>query len=126
MAIIESFVIPLTEVGNQDIIASLNRLGSVSLEPVADLKGKPTKFIGTLVTSTSVKFGILFYNWKRALGVNKIMQAVRIAQNVGMPGVFVISNEYSSAAVEQANRINQLNSTKIILMSTDELGKLPE
>jgi hypothetical protein len=105
------------------IVSILRRLGDIDTTTIYDRRGKETKFIGKLKTTSEKQseLGILHYDWKRAVGVNKIYQAFKNSENAGLNGVIIVSNEFSYAAVEQASRINEQSSTKVVLIESSEI-----
>ena len=106
------------------MLKALKSLGSVSYDTPTNKNGKPSKFKGSLtslVKNNSVELGLLHYPWKRAIGVNKINQAIQFTENAGLDGALLIGTTFSKAAVEQAYRINQCTDKRILLIESDEI-----
>jgi hypothetical protein len=106
------------------MLKALKSLGNVSYDTPTNKNGKPSKFKGSLrslVKNNPVELGLLHYPWKRAIGVNKINQAIQYTENAGLDGALLIGTTFSKAAVEQAFRINQCTDKRILLIESEEI-----
>jgi len=112
------------EVELKSIFSVLRRLGDIDTHVVTDHRGKDTKFLGKIKSANESDLGIMYFPWKRPLGVNKINLAYRQSESIGLNGTVIISNEFTTAAVEQAYRINSATNQKIMLFETSEINAL--
>ena len=106
------------------MIKALKTLGHVEEEIPLYRNGKPSKFVGKLHSKLGddpVNMGLLHYNWKRTIGVDKINQAIRFVKGTDLDGAIIVGSTFSKSAIEQANRINQFEEKKIVLLDNDEL-----
>ncbi|MDH5404321.1 MAG: hypothetical protein OEZ01_07210 [Candidatus Heimdallarchaeota archaeon] len=108
------------------------KIGDVSEDVPLYKNGKPSKFVGSLKSSTgskNINMGLLHYDWNRSIGVDKITQAMRLSEKAGFDGAFIVGKKFSRSAVEQAYRINETSDKRIFLMDTEEIStafsKLP-
>ncbi len=108
------------------IFKVLRRLGDVDTHVVTDHRGKETKFLGKIRSANNSNLGVMYFPWNRALGVNKINLAYRQSETVGLDGTIIISNEFTSAAIEQASRINTSTNQKIMLLEAKEIESFLE
>ena len=100
------------------------KLGDVSDEKPTFRNGKSSKFEGKISSemgSKKVNLGILHYNWKRSIGVDKINQAIQHTEKAGLDGAVMVGTKFSRSAIEQAYRINESTDKRILLMETDEI-----
>ncbi len=113
----------LTRYDLDKVINVLSKWAKYDPSEVFDKRGKITNFHGKikLTNNESGELGFLFYPWKRILGVNKVTQAARLSRIAGLNGAFIVTNEYSAAAEEQAKRINDKTNTKVYLISSENL-----
>jgi len=101
------------------------QLGEVSDEKLNFKNGKQSKFEGKIsskVGDKKVDLGILHYNWKRSIGVDKINQAIQQTEKAGLDGALMVGNKFSRSAIEQAYRINESTNKRILLMGSDEIA----
>lgn len=106
------------------MIEALKTLGHVEEEIPLYRNGKPSKFVGKLQSklgNNPVSMGLLHYNWKRTIGVDKINQAIRYVNGTDLDGAIIVGSTFSKSAIEQANRINQIEEKKIVLLDNEEL-----
>ncbi len=117
-----------TQNGFEKWMNVIKRLGEFDSSQVFDLRGKITDFAGVLKAyqNREINLGVVYYPWKRSLGVNKINQVVRKSKNAGLDGAIIISNQFSQAAEDQVNRINEVSDIKMVLLNTHELDILSE
>ena len=111
----------LAENTMDSIVKILRLLGKVTTTKILDEKGKPSQYIGTIKTQSNSKLGVLFYDWNRPMGVNKITNAFRSGKKFGFDGTVIISNQFSFAAIEQTKRINASGNHMIALIETSEI-----
>lgn len=109
----------------KEMMEVLKKLGDVSDDKPNFRNGKPSKFEGKIsskVGNKKVNLGILHYNWKRSIGVDKINQAIQHTERAGLDGALMVGTKFSRSAIEQAYRINESSDKRILLMDTYEIN----
>ncbi len=80
--------------------------------------GEASNFIGEFhskIGDKAINMGILHYNWKRKIGVDKINQAIKSVNNTELDGALIVGSAFSHSALELAERINQVERKKVLL-----------
>jgi hypothetical protein len=109
----------------RNMIRVLEQLGTVSEGIPKNKLGKPTKFIGEVTSrlgSKKVRFGLLHFPWNRPIGVNKINQAVQFVNQADVDGAIIIGGKFTSSAIEQAFRNNEVTDKRILLLDNEEIS----
>ncbi len=100
----------------QNPLTSLSVLGNVQLSPdVKNYRGKPVK-LDALLEKENEKYGVIWLNWKRKVGTNKIHQAERLVKDTGLSGAIIIGPAFSDTAEELARKITASGKAKVILI----------
>ncbi len=109
----------------KDVMRVLGSLGNVNDDVLMNKRGKPSKFLGEVVSSVGgkeVKFGLLHYPWKKPVGVNKINQALHYVNHTNVDGAIIVGSKFTSSAIEQAFRNNAATDKRILLLDNDEIN----
>lgn len=105
----------------RDMISSLKAYGEVSENIPRTKRGDASKFVGEFrskIGNQDMQMGILHYNWKRKVGVNKINQAIAYVHDTHLDGAVIVGSQFSKSAFEQADRINKIDAKKVLLFET--------
>ena len=108
----------------KQMVQVFQSLGDVTEENLLFKNGKPSKFKGKITSKVGneiVNLGILHYNWKRSIGVDKINQAIQHTKRAGLDGALMVGSKFSRSAIEQAFRINEATDKRILLIDTQEI-----
>ncbi|MCH8905959.1 MAG: hypothetical protein IH840_02630 [Candidatus Heimdallarchaeota archaeon] len=113
----------------EQMLSALRSLGTINNQTPTNKNGKPSKFLGTLnskIGNREVSLGLLHYPWNRTIGVNKIQQALQFAMNTDLDGAVIVGTKFTTSAVEQAYRANNVTDKRILLMDSDEISAVLE
>lgn len=111
----------------KEMLRVLEQLGDVSEATPMNRNGKPSKFVGTVKSkmgNREVNLGVLYYPWNRKVGSNKIIQAAQFTEKADLDGAVVVGSSFTTSAIEQAFRNNNVTDKRLLLMDQEEVSAM--
>ena len=102
-----------------EVFRALRRYGEVI--PNATLPDKRGKnlVIDALLKSKDERYGVIYLDWKRKVGTNKIHQAERLVSETNLDGAIIVGPSFSTTAHELAKQVNLRGFGRIMLLEKD-------
>ncbi len=107
-----------------EIFRALRNYGEVITNAtLPDRRGK-NLVLDALLKNKEEMYGIIYLNWKRKVGTNKIHQAERLVSETNLNGAIIVGPSFSTTAHELAKQVNLRGSGRIMLLEKDVVKRL--
>ncbi len=80
--------------------------------------------LDALLRNKNEKYGVIYLNWKRKVGTNKIHQAERLVSETNLDGAIIVGPSFSTTAHELARQVNLRGFGRIMLLEKDVIKGL--
>ena len=114
----------INDENNPSPVKLLERYGRVvENAEIQNQRGKNVKIDGLLIKDEE-KYGIIWLNWNRKIGTNKVHQAERLVRETKLDGAIILGPAFSETAEELAKKITSTGRAKIVLLEQDIVSQM--
>ena len=109
---------------NINPVKLLEKYGHIIEQPeIQNQRGKNVKLDGLLIKGEE-KYGVIWLNWNRKVGTNKVHQAERLVRETKLDGAIILGPAFSETAEELAKKITSTGRAKIVLLEQDVISQM--